>query len=455
MNLKVRVCGLLFSLLCGVPSAADDMATLKRLSDVVTEQCLRHYSIDTNDSIAHLQNKRMSEVDKLACAFPYAFNKVNKRLAKLEELDPASAWGPKTYVTLASRIYNFDYLVNVPRGEIKSDIMGLHSDLLTLHRILKQLTPYALSLSYPHLSKSNRDLTLAARIAAASASELTPWSALLRQANGTDCYGPDKEKCNKNKAAAFQQLLQAIQLLSKKEGTFNYIVEYSKTSEASEITSAPLIRIALDIQKSLSGGKAEYILGPKISNKWWTIRPDLRDTLNYLAASDKDIEVKINRLVFIEDFNCSVVFFNLYALANEHESNEVRKALKPFNIFEEAIKADPSLKADALKRQNLIRAQDCAQLEDLEKELNLHGFLSRFQAYQIRKILLSSHDDGLSAESLKVHSKRYALLTDIEQVIKEVQGKAKVSGIIIEPITSQVPQQLVDYVLSTIKGDAK
>lgn len=455
MNLRVFQLWVCFSLLCGVIASADDMSTLKRLSDVVAVQCGRHYGVHMNEPIEHLQNKQMSEVDKLACAFPYAFNKIQERLVQIEKLDPASEWGKKAYVTLAARIYNFDYILNTPNEEIKFEIMGLHPDLLVHHRILKQLTPYALALAYPHLTKSNNDLLLTARRAAASASELTPWSALLRQANGTDCYGPQKQNCILNKAKALQQLLQAIKILEKNESMYNYVAGYSKTREVSALRSAPYIRIALDIQKSLTSGGVDYILGQKVANNWWSVRPDLRDTLNYLAASDIDVEASANRLVKTLDLDCKMVFRNLFGLAAEKKMSDIRQALIPFNKFEKILKADPTLLTDAMKLKDLINQQDCGGLEALAKQLNLRGLLSRFQAYQIHKILISKYDERLSMEELRANSKRFALLTDIEKVIEEVQDKAKASGIIIQPVTSQVPQELVDYTMNIIKGDEK
>lgn len=444
---------LILASLISITAGADEMATLGRLSGLVESQCRRFYGIDTNSSIADLEQKDMSEVDKLACAYPFAFEKVQARLKTLERLDPPSAWGKQAYLTLAARIYNFDYLTDTPHDGVSVEIMGVHPDLLILHRILRQVAPYALAFVYPKLTSSNADLPMAARIAAAGAEELTPWSATLRQANGTDCYGPAQAACLKNKTVALQNLVQAIQILSKNENLNGYVTQYSLTREATELQSAPLIRIALDIHKSISGVPVDYILGQRTAADWWTVRPDLRDTLDYLAASDQDVQTPANRMISLNPLDCHIVYGSLFALASEDPSNTVRQALMSFNPLEAAVRSNAGLKADPLQLQALLDRLDCAQLSRLSIELNLHGLLSRFQAYQTHIILLSSHDDALSNATLKAASRRFALMMDIESVIHEVQNKVRSSGVVIKPTSSPVPQQLVDYIQTLIKDD--
>ena len=435
------------------PLRADEMTVLKQLSDVVSAQCLKHYGINTKAPVKGLQDAKISEVDKLACAFPYAVQKVEIRLSELEKLDPQSDWGQKAYITLASRVYNFDYLINSPHDEIKTEILALHPDLLVLHRILRQITPYALAFAYPKLSSSNKNFVMTARSAAASTSELTPWSALLRQAKGMDCYGPEREQCLQNKTFALQQLLQAVKLLEKNDNLYNYVAHYSETREATELQSAPLIKIALNLQKSLSGSPIDFILGLRTSIGWGSVRPDLRDTLNYLAAADEDNQTPTNRIINLETLDCHTVFASFIALAAEEDANSVRKAVAPFNLFESLLKSNSSILNDPLKLQPLIEQQSCEQLPALSSELNLHGVLSRFQAYQTHIILLSSHDEGLSSEAIKNRSRRFALISDVEQVIREV--KAREMAVATPSNPSSTAQQLFDYVSNLVKEDIK
>lgn len=453
MRLGYLYIGILLSIVSS-SAWADEMSTLGRLSDIVESQCRRFYDIDTRKTIADLQQKRMSEVDKLACAYPFAFHKVQARLKILEQLDPSSQWDREAYVTLAARIYKFNYLVDTPRdGGAKTEISAVHPDLLILHRILRQTTPYALAFAYPRLGKHDADLIGAARAAVAGASELTPWSSSLRLAKGTDCYGPEKDKCMSDRMQALQNLLQAAQLLAKNEVFYKYVTEYSKTAEATELQSVPLIQIVSGLRKSISGDPVEYILGVRTSADWLRIRPDLRDTLDYLAASDSDLESSVGRIINLETLNCKVVYASLFALANEDRSSSVRQALSALNPMEAVVAADPKLRDDGLKMQSLFDKQDCTQLRPLNAELKMHGLLSRFQAYQTHIILLSSHDDALSHEALRANSRRYALISDVQSVIREVQAKAQESGLELKSSSSPIPQQLVDYISKILKED--
>ncbi len=190
--------------------------------------------------------------------------------------------------------------------------------------------------------------------------------------------------------------MQAIQILTKNDNLYNYVTQYSQTREATELRSAPLIRITSDIQKSILGQPVDYILGERTSIDWWSVRADLRDTLDYLAASDQDVHSPANRIINLHTLDCHVVFESLFALALEDKANTVRTALLPFNFLEGVVAHDPTLQTDPLKLQTLLDQQNCSSLQALSEELNLHGLLSRFQAYQTHIILLSSHDDGLS-----------------------------------------------------------
>jgi hypothetical protein len=433
---------------------ADEMSTLQRLSDIVETQCRRFYGIDTQSAIEDLQQKKMSEVDKLACAYPFAFHKMQNRLQILEQLDPQSAWGKDAYVTLAARIYRFNLSSDAPRpGGPSTEIPAVQPDLLILHRILRQTTPYALAFAYPRLTGRDANLPADARVAAAGASELTPWSATLRIARGNDCYGPKKDECLNNRMAAMQKLLQAIQLFAKNQNFYGYVTEYANTPEATELQSVPYIRIANEIRKSISGDPVDYIMGVRVHADSWSVRPDLRDVLDYLAASDKDLKSPANTTIILKTRDCKIVYASLFALANEEKDNSVRQALSSMNPMEAVVAADPKLYDDGAKTQAMLNKQDCNQLQALSSELNMHGVLSRFQAYQTHLILLNSYDYGLSNGGLKEGSRRYALISDVQQTIQEVQEKAKAAGLKLKASSSPVPQQLVDYISQILKKD--
>src|ERR1044072_3098586 len=98
----MKFANIAFAIFVSTFAFADEMATLGRLSQIVESQCRRFYGIDTKNTIADLQQKKMSAADKLACAYPFAFRKAQDRLNTLEQLDPRSKWERESNVTLAA-----------------------------------------------------------------------------------------------------------------------------------------------------------------------------------------------------------------------------------------------------------------------------------------------------------------------------------------------------------------
>lgn len=447
---------IIFWLLLSPFAWGTDFYVLKQLSAKTRNVCLHAYGLDMNaeDFLGKLKKKQISEVDKLACLYPIVLERVYDRLEALEDLDPLSPWAAHAYITLAARIYNFNYLADTPNETKRSEIMSVHPDLMIHHRILRQITPYALALVYPTLRITEQNLALEARRSAARAAELTPWSATMREASGTDCYGPQDQLCVELKARALNILRLAVSELEKNENLYGYTAHYSETREASEVKTSPLIRVARDVQNSLSGQSIDYILGVKTSIDWLTIRPDLRDVVHFIEASDTDVNSPSYQFIDLKVRDCKTIHRSLFSLALEDDANSIRSALKSLNPYETILTANPSLANDPIQMIQLFDATDCNDLVSLKNELNFHGILSRFHSYQARLILLSTHDDGAHMhEEIKNQSRRFALLSDIEAVIRKIEQLPLLPSVTGSTSEKVAAAALVNYVKHLVQEE--
>lgn len=429
--------------------------------------CKKHYGVQygTADIYNQIRGMKFGADVKDACLFPVLVKELNGFTEEYLKLKKEDLVNGNAHLTLASRIYEADFLNFVDddtdENHIYYDLTEIKVHTAILYRMIRQTLPDAIKVSNTWFSQNSLEKIRNIRKISGWISEITPWGYFAKLSFYTRCEGvPFQQDCELDKQTIQVALMKAVQDLRINSNQYDYLKNLRTSFDNMSNDHRMNIRRGLQVIKGLAGEFVPYMIAPTIMAEGKILRPDLFEVVSYLEKSKSDLDQSVTpRLEKIEkDYNCKTILRSFVSLQKETKFSlkDEMKHLNPFPfVTEETDNIYEPLLKDGITLNDLVDKINCKKIRDsylipLEDE----GFLTRFMAYQAR-VMLASTKNMLSADMTEEEKKESVIYTQLDDVLTVVEKMESVESILsttqVSADVQSASTQLNQYINKLIK----